>query len=82
MFLGFFRLGVLAIEVGERHVQRFAASKIAIHYSAAPRGNFWIADQPDGCSWEVFSRPQTFGGTCLTLKWLAGIVDLFYHRRG
>jgi hypothetical protein len=24
----------------------------------------------------------TFGGTCLTLKWLAGIVDLFYKRRG
>ena len=38
MFLGFFRLGVLAFEVGERHVQRFAASKIAIHYSAAPGG--------------------------------------------
>jgi hypothetical protein len=23
-----------------------------------------------------------FGGTCLTLKWLAGIVDVFYQRRG
>ena len=38
IFLGFFRIGVLAFEVDERHVQRFAASKIAIDYSAAPGG--------------------------------------------
>ena len=44
VLLGFFRLGILAFEIGERHVQRFVTEAGSV--GAEPWLNFRMADQP------------------------------------
>jgi hypothetical protein len=48
MFPRFFGFGVLALEVSECHIQRFAAIGFASHYSKVPEANFWIAPTTRG----------------------------------
>jgi hypothetical protein len=46
MFLGFFRLSILAFEVGERYVQRFVTEPGWMIFIDAASANFRLADQP------------------------------------